>query len=99
MSVLLMSPPELCAEVAARVRQRRLAMDLTREGLAVRADVSVASIKRFETTGLIAFDALVRIAFALGAEAEVAALFPAPPPLSLAEIETRARPRQRGSRR
>ncbi len=99
MSVLLMSPTELCADVAARARARRLALRLTQQGLAARADVSVASLKRFERTGLIAFDALVRLAFALGAEAEIATLFPPPPPRSLDDIQTVARPRQRGSHR
>lgn len=61
----LKTPQEIQAELAARFKARRLAMNLTQEGLAARAGVSWGSLKRFERTGLIALDALLRIAHAL----------------------------------
>jgi hypothetical protein len=58
--------------------------------------MSTASFKRFERTGLIAFDALVRVAFALGAEKEFGSLFPAQPYRSLDEVVDTRRRRKRG---
>jgi hypothetical protein len=40
-------------------------MDLSQEGLAERSGVGWSSLKRFERTGLIAFDSLLRLALVL----------------------------------
>jgi transcriptional regulator with XRE-family HTH domain len=60
------SPQDVQREFAGRFKSRRLAMNLTQEGLAARSGVSWSSLKRFEYTGLIALDALLRIALVLG---------------------------------
>jgi len=52
-------------EIAERFKARRLGMNLSQEGLAVRSGVSWSSLKRFERTGLIALDSLLRIALVL----------------------------------
>jgi hypothetical protein len=65
MSIELKSPRDVQREVAGRFKTRRLAMNLTQEGLATRAGVSWSSLKRFEYTGLIAFDALLKLALVL----------------------------------
>lgn len=92
----LSSPGTIVADVAARVRARRLEANLTQAGLAVRAGMSTASLKRFERTGLIAFDALVRVAFVLGAENEFGSLFPSQPYKTLDEVVDGQRRRKRG---
>lgn len=40
-------------------------MNLSQEGLAKRSGVSLGSLKRFERTGLIAFDSLLKLAMVL----------------------------------
>jgi len=45
-------------------------MNLTQEGLAARSGVSWSSLKRFEYTGLIALDALLKLALVLGCLAD-----------------------------
>jgi transcriptional regulator with XRE-family HTH domain len=90
------SPGRILRDVAARVRARRLQVKLTQVGLASRAGMTTASLKRFERTGLIAFDALVRLAFALGAEKEFESLFPPSPYMSLDEVVGAEKPRRRG---
>ncbi len=40
-------------------------MSLTQAGLARRSGVTLGSLKRFETTGLIAFDSLLKLALVL----------------------------------
>ena len=63
--VSLKTPQEVQAELVIRFKARRLAMNLTQEGLAARAGVSWGSLKRFEHTGLIALVSLLRIAHVL----------------------------------
>ena len=67
--------PEIGSSVAARVRARRKELKLTQEQLCCKAGMSLASYKRFEQKGLIAFDALIRIAIALDCEGDFDNLF------------------------
>jgi transcriptional regulator with XRE-family HTH domain len=66
MSIELKTPRDVQRELAARFKARRLAMNLTQEGLAARSGVSWSSLKRFEHTGLISLDALLKLALVLG---------------------------------
>lgn len=65
MALLLKSPTDTLSEVRDRFKARRLAMNLTQNGLATRSGVALGSLKRFEQTGLIAFDSLLNIALVL----------------------------------
>jgi transcriptional regulator with XRE-family HTH domain len=66
LAVFLHSSDDVLAETARRFKALRLALGWTQEGLANRSGVSLGSLKRFESSGLIAFDSLLRLAFALG---------------------------------
>ena len=94
----LWSPPEFTRAVAARARALRLASDLSQAGLAARAGISLASLKRFEHTGAISFASLVRVAIALGATGELETWFRMPAVASIDEALKRAEPRRRGRR-
>ena len=59
------TPKDLQRELAARFKARRLSMNLTQEGLATRSGVTWSSLKRFEHTGLISLDALLKLAIVL----------------------------------
>lgn len=61
------SAPEICMSVAMRVKKRRLELNLTQQGLALRADVNIETYRRFERTGEISFLNLAKIAFVLEA--------------------------------
>ncbi len=63
------------AELAQRTRRLRKEKKLSQQELATRAKVSLGSYKRFERTGLIALDSLIRIAFILGILEDFDALF------------------------
>jgi transcriptional regulator with XRE-family HTH domain len=65
MSMELKTPQDVLRELAGRFKARRLATNLTQEGLAARSGVSWSSLKRFEYTGLIALDALLKLALVL----------------------------------
>jgi transcriptional regulator with XRE-family HTH domain len=65
LSMELKTPKDVQRELAGRFRARRLSMNLTQEGLAARSGVTWSSLKRFEHTGLISLDALLKLAMVL----------------------------------
>jgi len=69
------TPSELAAELAARVRARRKELGLSQERLAQKSQVSLGSIKRFESIHEISLKSLMRIAIALDAEDDFDKLF------------------------
>ena len=95
---MLETVQELADGVAARLRSIRLDADLTQAGLAARSGVTLASLRRFETTGQIAFESLIRLAQALGRDGDIATLFAPPPVASLDELVTSNNLRRRGRR-
>ena len=68
----VLNPGEVAMRIAARVKARRLELDLTQEGLAVRAGIKFATYRRFEQ---ISLKGLLQIGFALNALSEFDALF------------------------
>jgi transcriptional regulator with XRE-family HTH domain len=96
--VELKTPKEVTTALAGRVRTRRLEREWTQEELAQRAGMTVATFRRFERTGLISLDRLVRIALVLDALPQFEALFRQAPVTTLAELE-KQRGRRRGKRR
>ena len=69
------NPTEISAQIASRVKARRLELDLTQEGMAARAGLKFATYRRFEQTGEISLRGLLQIGFALNALADFDALF------------------------
>lgn len=80
------SPSEIMNGVSQRMKRRRIDSNLTQRELASKAGVSYGSLRICEETGKASFEAIIKIAFALGAEAEFEALFPARPPRTLDEV-------------
>ena len=66
---------DVAMQIAARVKARRLELNLTQEGLATRAGVKFATYRRFEQTGEISLKGLLQIGFALNTLSEFDALF------------------------
>ena len=66
---------EIAMDLAKRLTAIRLQKAWTRETLAVRADINVHSLKRFERTGQISLARLIAIAHALDVHAEITRLF------------------------
>lgn len=59
-------PSDILVLIAQNVVALRKEQGWTQRDLAEKSDVSYGSIKRFETTGLIAFESLLKIAESLG---------------------------------
>jgi len=69
-----MSFEDIAAELAVRLRNRRLAQNLTLEGLARRSGVALGTLKKFERTGQIALVSFIRLVVTLNDEAALAGL-------------------------
>lgn len=96
----LLSPVEIAALLGRRLEALRLANGWRQATLAERTGVSVATIQRFESTGRITLENLLRLADGLGRARELASLFQPPPARSLDELEGRAsRPLPKRGRR
>lgn len=89
------STGEIRRQIARRATTARLALGWTRAELAERSGVALDTLKRFEQTGQVSLERLLKIAMALGALQEFSALFPEPPASSLDELEARAAARGR----
>lgn len=70
----LSNPNEVALLIAARVKARRLELNLTQEGLATRAGIKFATYRRFEQTGEISLKGLLKVGFALNVLSEFDAL-------------------------
>ena len=64
LAVGMPNPNGIARQIAARVRERRLELDLTQEGMAARSGVKFATYRRFEQTGEISLKGLLQIGFA-----------------------------------
>ena len=60
------NPTDILKELAQRTRTLRKELKMSQSELAQRANVSLGSYKRFETSGHISLDSLLKIAFILG---------------------------------
>jgi transcriptional regulator with XRE-family HTH domain len=68
--------PEYLKEIADREKQLRKQLKLSQRELAERSGVSLGSLKRFESTGQIALESLVKLAQILETTEQLNQLFP-----------------------
>ena len=96
MSLISMTETDTPAMIGRRVRERRVERGWSRVELGARANVSPETLKVFERVGQISLRRLVRLTVALGYSDDWDTLFQSRRPTTLAEVEARARRRQRG---
>lgn len=99
-SIVLMSPQEISAEIGSRLKSRRLSLRMTQAELADRTGLSVGSVKNLEAkTATCTLDIVVRASLALGLVEHFEPLFVVRPK-SIAQMEQIAEaPRQRARRK
>jgi transcriptional regulator with XRE-family HTH domain len=93
----LQTPEQVGKSLAARLKALRLTKGWKQATLAERSGVSLASLRRFETSGQVSLQHLLALAFALNRLDDFEVLLQAPRASSLAELE--AAEKQRGRRR
>ncbi len=99
LSLNLHTPYEIQNILSKRIKRLRLLNEWTQAELAERAGISLASYKRFETTGQISLERLLLIAMALGRLNELMALFEEPEIMTLSDIKKLEKQRLRGKRK
>jgi len=65
LSFLPKTPTDLMHELSAKFKERRKSLGLTQTELATRSGVSLGSLKRFEGSGQIALESLLKLALVL----------------------------------
>lgn len=100
MDFTLSLPDDVCAELGARARARRVRMNVSVDGMAQRIGVSPQTLSNFERTGKCTLVTFARILEALGAAADLQAVL-APPSRTIDEMRLKAsvKTRQRAYRR
>jgi transcriptional regulator with XRE-family HTH domain len=66
-SINMISPQEMLKAIAAKVKAKRLSLNLSQQTLSERSGVSYGVLKKFEQTGQISLASLLKLAVALGA--------------------------------
>lgn len=85
--IQLHSPRDIGQELARRAKHLRLLKGWKQATLAARSGVTLASLKRFETTGKVSLESLLRICHALGRLDEFNLLLHPPAARLLDELE------------
>jgi len=65
LSFLSSTPTQMQETLKSKFKSRRRAMKITQAQLATRSDVSLGSIKRFESSGQISLESLLKVALVL----------------------------------
>jgi transcriptional regulator with XRE-family HTH domain len=74
-SVIMMTPEEMRKAIASRARDLRLELNLSQQTLSEKSGVSYGSLKKFEQTGQISLESLLKLAVILGCMDDFKALF------------------------
>ena len=64
-SVLMMTPHEMMMHIAEKAKSKRLSLNLSQTTLATKSGVSYGTLKKFERTGQISLESLLKIALIL----------------------------------
>lgn len=88
MEYSLKLPEQVATELAMRAREARLTRGFKQATLAERAGVSLGSLRRFETSGKVSLENLLKISFALHRLDDFDAVFARPRAKTLDELET-----------
>jgi transcriptional regulator with XRE-family HTH domain len=74
-SINIKTSQEMFKDIAERARAKRLALNLSQQTLSEKSGVSYGVLKKFERTGQISLESLLKLALALGAMRDFDALF------------------------
>ena len=74
-SLIMETPHEVAQHIAQQLQAKRLSLNFSQKTLSARSGVSFGVLKKFERTGKISFDSLLKLALALDALEEFKGLF------------------------
>lgn len=64
--ISLISPSKAQRSIVQRIRERRLLLELTQEGLSDRSGVPLATLRKFEQKGVISLESLLKLLWVVG---------------------------------
>ena len=99
MSLFMMAPSQMGLHIAKQAQAKRLSFNFSQKTLAERSNVSYGVLKKFERTGKISMESLLKIALVLGVLEKFNDLFSPTPPeqfLSIEELMKQDTTRKRG---
>ena len=85
------TPSDVAQNLAKRLRNVRKRKKITQKELALRSNVSYASLRKFEETGQISLNSLIKLCMELGVVNEINDLFTQPVYTSIEEVIRDAR--------
>lgn len=86
MEYVFETPSDITKRLAERLRRIRKRKKITQKQLAGRSNVSYATLRKFEKTGMISLESFVKLTMELGVNNEVNELFTQPVYTSIEEI-------------
>ena len=94
----ILTPLEYLTQIAQNAKAKRLSLNLSQQNLSLRSGVSLGSIKRFERTGKISLESLLKLALVLKSLESFNSLFAQDPLQSLPSLDAILKqiPRKRG---
>jgi len=79
MTHIFFTPYEVAKQIASSAKEKRLSLNLTQKSLSDRSGVSLGALKRFERTGKISLESLLKLSVILGNLENFANVFKVPP--------------------
>jgi hypothetical protein len=97
-SLFMETPDEVEEKIKDQAQTKRLSLNLTQKSLAERSGVSFGVIKRFERTGKISLESLLKLAAALSSLEKFKELFGEVSPKEVLSLDKllKDKPRKRG---
>lgn len=86
-SLNILTPMEYLAKITQGAKTKRLSLNLSQQNLSTRSGVSLRSIKRFERTGKISLESLLKLALVLESLESFNSLFMQAPLKSLPSLD------------
>ncbi len=80
------TPIDVAKKLADRMKSMRKRRKITQKTLAVRSNVSYASLRKFEQTGQISLESFIKLAMELNVVGELNELFTKPVYLNIEEV-------------
>ena len=74
-SFQILTPQETLKKIAQKAKSKRLSLNLSQKTLSEKSEVSYGVLKKFEQTGLISLESLLKLACALGSLEEFEHVF------------------------
>ena len=79
---LIFSPQEVGKHIAKRAKAKRLSLNFSQKTVAERSGISLSALKKFESSGKLSLESLLKLALALGCLQDFETLFTLTPGLT-----------------